>query len=294
MSDFPYLPLYVNDYLGDTRHLTNEMHGAYLLLLMEAWRRKDCRLPDDDELLARLSGFTPHKWKTAKKTVMDFWHLSDDYWYNNKLIEVRKNQETKREKKSRAGKASARKRKENISTPVQQETQQKANTDPNANATEHPTDGQQTHNPYKPPYPLSEETSRLGDQIFEAVDQEFRRRWPNDPTPRDARLIAAECQDFATEGATPEIVVDAIKPKLGARSSPPGSLSGYSGDVIATTRRWISLKRWFDRGATGPSPWQDFWGPAPSKDRLDKFEIPEKYQTDAGASPPFLERRANS
>jgi uncharacterized protein YdaU (DUF1376 family) len=73
MAEFPALPLWTDAYLADTRHLTTAEHGAYLLLLIEAWRRPGCSLPDDDELLARLTGLTPDAWAAAKSVVMAFW-----------------------------------------------------------------------------------------------------------------------------------------------------------------------------------------------------------------------------
>jgi uncharacterized protein YdaU (DUF1376 family) len=53
MADFPYLPLFTDAYLADTDHLSLEEHGAYLRLLMLAWRTPGCALPNDHDWIAR-------------------------------------------------------------------------------------------------------------------------------------------------------------------------------------------------------------------------------------------------
>jgi uncharacterized protein YdaU (DUF1376 family) len=73
MAQFPALPFWTDAYLSDTRHLSAEQHGAYLLLLMEAWRRPTCTLPDDDEMLARLACMSTDRWAFNRETVMAFW-----------------------------------------------------------------------------------------------------------------------------------------------------------------------------------------------------------------------------
>lgn len=73
MADFPALPVFTDAYLADTRHLSTEEHGAYLLLLMEAWRRPECNLPDDDKLLSRLCGLPLSRWQEIKGTILAFW-----------------------------------------------------------------------------------------------------------------------------------------------------------------------------------------------------------------------------
>ncbi len=73
MAEFPALPLWTDAYLADTRHLSTLEHGAYLLLLMEAWRRPHCDLPDDDRLLARLAGLSLDEWMAIAPVVMELW-----------------------------------------------------------------------------------------------------------------------------------------------------------------------------------------------------------------------------
>jgi uncharacterized protein YdaU (DUF1376 family) len=64
------MPLYVADYLRDTRKLTAAEHGAYLLLIMEYWTSGE--LPDDDRQLARIASMTPAEWRKARPNVQPF------------------------------------------------------------------------------------------------------------------------------------------------------------------------------------------------------------------------------
>lgn len=53
MAEFPALPIWTDAYLADCSHLTDAEHGIYLQLLMLMWRSPDCRIPNDDEWIAR-------------------------------------------------------------------------------------------------------------------------------------------------------------------------------------------------------------------------------------------------
>lgn len=97
-SAAPAIPLFGDAYLADTRHLSLEEHGAYLQLMMIAWRIEGCCLPDDDARLARMLGVTAAKWRKLKPVIMAFWTLEDGSWKQARLSKERKFVEEKRVK----------------------------------------------------------------------------------------------------------------------------------------------------------------------------------------------------
>ncbi len=135
MAEFPYLPLWTDAYLADTIHLDCMESGAYLHLLICAWRSHDCSLPDDDKRLARFAKCSPRQWMKIKPTIMAFWTLSEHKWVQKRLVEERNFASAKRNQQSRAGKVSALKRKKTHSTDVVPPLQRNGNEQGNGTAT---------------------------------------------------------------------------------------------------------------------------------------------------------------
>ncbi|MBA1157784.1 YdaU family protein [Microvirga mediterraneensis] len=89
MSQFPSLPLFTDAFLADTGHLTAQETGAYLLLLMMAWRLPECRLPDDDQKLSRWARVDSRTWKRIKPAIMEFWTFEEGFWTQKRLSKER-------------------------------------------------------------------------------------------------------------------------------------------------------------------------------------------------------------
>jgi uncharacterized protein YdaU (DUF1376 family) len=111
MAEFPALPLWTDAYLGDTAHLTTIEHGAYLLLLMTAWRSKDTKLPDDDRLLARYTRCTLGQWKRLRPILAAFFTIENGFWQQGRLTDEAVAVRQKRDAAAANGRASALKRK---------------------------------------------------------------------------------------------------------------------------------------------------------------------------------------
>ncbi|WP_417459271.1 YdaU family protein [Kordiimonas sp.] len=113
MAEFPALPLFTDAYLADTRHLTAEEHGAYLLLLMCAWRTRGCALKDCDRTLARTVGVTRARWRKLRPVLTEFFTVEAGLWQQKKLSEVYRGVEERvaknRQNGAKGGRAKARK-----------------------------------------------------------------------------------------------------------------------------------------------------------------------------------------
>jgi uncharacterized protein YdaU (DUF1376 family) len=110
MADFPALPLFTDAFLADTGHLDATETGAYLSLLMAAWRSPGCRLPDDPVRLARMARCDQRTWKRVSATVLSFWTRDDDGMLKQKrLSKTFEFCNTSRQKKREAAEATNRK-----------------------------------------------------------------------------------------------------------------------------------------------------------------------------------------
>ncbi len=104
MSERPFMQLYVSDYLGDTRHLSCEQHGAYLLMLMTMWNAGGS-LPNDDVKLSRIVCLSVKKWRSIKDDILAFFDVSEASISHNRLTNELRKSERKSELRASAGAA---------------------------------------------------------------------------------------------------------------------------------------------------------------------------------------------
>ncbi len=103
MAEFPHMRLWTADYLGDTTHLTTIEHGAYMLLLMTAWRSKAHCLPDHDLLLRQYTKLRAEQWKRIRPRLEPFFENSNGFWFHMRMLDEIEAIKRQRNQKSIAG-----------------------------------------------------------------------------------------------------------------------------------------------------------------------------------------------
>jgi len=122
MSNRPWMPLYVADYLADTMHLSAAESGAYLHLIMHYWANDG--LPSDDKKLARIARLDPDEWAASRDTIREFF---TDGWKHLRIEFELTKAAHKSQTASEAGKASAEARANERSTDVQRTLNERTN-----------------------------------------------------------------------------------------------------------------------------------------------------------------------
>lgn len=115
MSNMPFMPLYIDNYVGDTQHLSTEQHGAYMLLLMAMWKAGG-RLPSDPAKLARIARLPRAKWVKIADDLLAFFDEAGGEITQKRLVSELQKASEKHAKRvdagSRGGTAKALKEKE--------------------------------------------------------------------------------------------------------------------------------------------------------------------------------------
>jgi uncharacterized protein YdaU (DUF1376 family) len=105
MADFPSLPLFTDAFIADTGHLNATETGAYIALLMAAWRTPDCSLPNDDVRLARMARCDARTWRKIKAVVLAFWTIDGTQLRQKRLTREREFCHTSRKNKQKGADA---------------------------------------------------------------------------------------------------------------------------------------------------------------------------------------------
>lgn len=100
-----WMPLYVADYLADTSRLSTEQHGAYMLILMDYWRKGPP--PDSDEVLAAIARLPLSQWRKHCAVVAPFFQIEDGVWKNKRLDTEKERADAVSSKRRDSGKAGA-------------------------------------------------------------------------------------------------------------------------------------------------------------------------------------------
>jgi uncharacterized protein YdaU (DUF1376 family) len=114
MTDpIPYWRFFVGGFAAETQHLSAAQLGHHVRLLMLAWRRASCSIPNEAEWISRRLGVGPDDYSREVVPVLsDLWESDGDDLTNADLRSERLHVEERSEKARKA--ANARYRRSNV------------------------------------------------------------------------------------------------------------------------------------------------------------------------------------
>ncbi len=265
MADFPALPLWTDAFMADTMHLSGEEIGVYMLLLMTAWRRPDCDLPDDDKFLARVARVGGKKWVHMRPVMAAFHQIEGGRWVQKRLRLEREYVEGRRRQQR-----------------------------DNANARWHPESGPETPGPDAPKtsQPDLLDKDRLPGSVNGERDKFPERHEANQSTSNNSNNLAnatAMPNACQTHAPIPIPIKKKESVQRGSASPPPGAAAEHtmSADGFEAWRKacrrtipkgWsqpVALKRWlrlpFQPVETMIAAWDAYIASNAEKSKTSRF-----------------------
>ena len=239
-----WMPFYVADYLRDTRHLSATEHGAYMLLIMQAWTQGGL-LPLDPVRLARIAGLSRDEWAEMGDMVMEFFVRTDEGYRHNRVDRELARAKGMVEQRKAAGKASAAKR------AAQREGNDRSTTVGTEEGTGEETDLQRNSRPSPSPSP-SPSSLRSEDDDDDAraisaevipvdlptlTDMAARAAGVRHVDPGPVIKTQALVQEWIDYGATPDEIMETVRTVSAQTDEPIHSLRFFAPHIRKTVSR---------------------------------------------------------
>lgn len=231
------MPLYVADYLRDTMHLTTELHGAYMLLLMASWSRGG-RLPNDPFQLAGMTKMSPAAWRRVAPVILPFFQIEGSELSHKRVVMETEKAERMADARRQNGTKGGRPRKQDV-------TEQEPGTKPNGNL-EVKLDETPTRVAPPSPSPLPSEGIELKLSLngvtAVAYSVDFDVWWTVYPR-KVGKLAASKAYTKARKaGASAEALMDAVVKATWPREA----------QFIPHPATWLNEGRWMDVAPAAP------------------------------------------
>ena len=224
-----WMPFYVADYLKDTRHLSTVEHGAYVLLIMQAWSR-DGLLPLDQSRLARIAGVRIEDWPAIAEVVLEFFTKTEHGYRHARIDRELERAKALLEQRVAAGKASAVKR------ASQRNGNGRSTVVATTVATERPTEGQRNSRPSPSPSPSSlrsddDDVETRAIDLVDLTDDLARIAGVRHLEPGRIEQNIATVREWIDRGAAPDALRSLISQTIAAATTPIHSLKYFDGAV---------------------------------------------------------------
>lgn len=85
MAEFSALPLFTDAWLSDTGHLSRAERGLYMDLLILCWRSPECRIPNDEQWIARKLRVGSDETETLREVIAEFMTSSGNWLWQKRL-----------------------------------------------------------------------------------------------------------------------------------------------------------------------------------------------------------------